>query len=73
MGKYTHPHPTLGESIGTAEEAAHDSCTDVSSSKKYANARIENATISVAGCVDSPRAVRPFIGVNAERVLRAGF
>jgi dihydrolipoamide dehydrogenase len=28
-GKMTHPHPTLGESIGMAAEVAHGSCTDV--------------------------------------------
>ena len=29
IGKTIHPHPTLGESIGMAAEAAHGSCTDV--------------------------------------------
>ncbi len=26
IGKTTHPHPTLGESIGMAAEVAHGSC-----------------------------------------------
>lgn len=29
IGKTIHPHPTLGESVGLAAEAAHDSCTDL--------------------------------------------
>ena len=29
IGKTIHPHPTLGESIGTAAEGAHGSCTDL--------------------------------------------
>ena len=29
IGKTIHPHPTLGESIGMADEAAHGSCTDL--------------------------------------------
>ncbi len=29
IGKTVHPHPTLGESIGMAAEAAHGSCTDL--------------------------------------------
>ncbi len=29
VGKTIHPHPTLGESIGLAAEAAHGSCTDL--------------------------------------------
>jgi len=29
IGKTIHPHPTLGESLGMAAEAAHGSCTDV--------------------------------------------
>jgi dihydrolipoamide dehydrogenase len=29
IGKTIHPHPTLGESIGLAAEAAHGSCTDL--------------------------------------------
>jgi len=29
IGKTIHPHPTLGESIGMAAEAAHGSCTDL--------------------------------------------
>ncbi|OIQ77328.1 dihydrolipoyl dehydrogenase [mine drainage metagenome] len=29
IGKTIHLHPTLGESIGMADEVAHGSCTDV--------------------------------------------
>jgi dihydrolipoamide dehydrogenase len=29
MGKTIHPHPTLGESVGLAAEAAHGHCTDL--------------------------------------------
>ncbi len=29
IGKTIHPHPTLGETIGLAAEAAHGSCTDL--------------------------------------------
>ncbi|MBL8327040.1 MAG: dihydrolipoyl dehydrogenase [Rubrivivax sp.] len=29
IGKTIHPHPTLGESIGMAAEAAHGTCTDL--------------------------------------------
>jgi len=29
MGKTNHPHPTLGESVGLAAEAAHGHCTDL--------------------------------------------
>lgn len=29
VGKTIHPHPTLGESVGLAAEAAHGSCTDL--------------------------------------------
>lgn len=29
IGKTIHPHPTLGESLGMAAEAAHGSCTDL--------------------------------------------
>jgi dihydrolipoamide dehydrogenase len=29
IGKTIHPHPTLGESIGLAAEAAHGACTDL--------------------------------------------
>ncbi|TSE32295.1 Dihydrolipoyl dehydrogenase [Tepidimonas thermarum] len=29
IGRTIHPHPTLGESIGMAAEAAHGSCTDL--------------------------------------------
>jgi dihydrolipoamide dehydrogenase len=34
IGKTIHPHPTLGESIGLAAEAAHGSCTDLPPAKK---------------------------------------
>lgn len=34
IGKTIHPRPTLGESIGTAAEVAHGSCTDVPPAKK---------------------------------------
>ncbi len=34
IGKTIHPHPTLGETIGLAAEAAHDSCTDLPPVKK---------------------------------------
>ena len=29
IGKTIHPHPTLGESIGLAAEAAEGECTDL--------------------------------------------
>ncbi len=29
IGKTIHPHPTLGETVGLAAEAAHGSCTDL--------------------------------------------
>ena len=29
IGKTIHPHPTLGESVGLAAEAAHGHCTDL--------------------------------------------
>jgi dihydrolipoamide dehydrogenase len=29
IGKTIHPHPTLGESVGLAAEAAHGTCTDL--------------------------------------------
>ena len=34
IGKTIHPHPTLGESIGMAAEAAHGSCTDLPPQRK---------------------------------------
>jgi dihydrolipoamide dehydrogenase len=34
IGKTIHPHPTLGESIGLAAEAAHGSCTDLPPSRR---------------------------------------
>jgi dihydrolipoamide dehydrogenase len=34
IGKTIHPHPTLGESIGLAAEAAHGHCTDLPPVKK---------------------------------------
>ena len=34
IGKTIHPHPTLGESVGLAAEAAHGHCTDLSPVKK---------------------------------------
>ncbi|MFV9473656.1 dihydrolipoyl dehydrogenase [Advenella sp. RU8] len=34
IGKTIHPHPTLGESIGMAAEAAHGSCTDLPPSRR---------------------------------------
>ncbi|PUE46334.1 hypothetical protein B9Z49_14020 [Limnohabitans sp. 2KL-51] len=34
ISKTINPHPTLGESIGTAAEVAHGSCTDLPPSKK---------------------------------------
>lgn len=34
IGKTIHPHPTLGESIGLAAEAAHGSCTDLPPAKR---------------------------------------
>jgi len=34
IGKTIHPHPTLGESIGLAAEAAHGSCTDLPPQKR---------------------------------------
>jgi dihydrolipoamide dehydrogenase len=34
IGKTIHPHPTLGETIGLAAEAAHGSCTDLPPPRK---------------------------------------
>ena len=34
IGKTIHPHPTLGESVGLAAEAAHGHCTDLPPAKK---------------------------------------
>ena len=34
IGKTIHPHPTLGETIGLAAEAAHGSCTDLPAQRK---------------------------------------
>lgn len=34
IGKTIHPHPTLGESLGLAAEAAHGSCTDLPPARK---------------------------------------
>ncbi len=34
IGQTVHPHPTLGESIGMAAEAAHGSCTDLPPQKR---------------------------------------
>lgn len=34
IGKTIHPHPTLGESIGMAAEAANNSCTDLPPSRR---------------------------------------
>ncbi|HWI81648.1 dihydrolipoyl dehydrogenase [Ramlibacter sp.] len=34
IGKTIHPHPTLGESIGMAAEAAHGTCTDLPPQRK---------------------------------------
>jgi dihydrolipoamide dehydrogenase len=34
IGKTIHPHPTLGESIGLAAEAAHGACTDLPPARK---------------------------------------
>jgi dihydrolipoamide dehydrogenase len=34
IGKTIHPHPTLGESVGLAAEAAHGSCTDLPPPRK---------------------------------------
>ena len=34
IGKTIHPHPTLGESIGMAAEAAHGCCTDLPPAKR---------------------------------------
>jgi len=34
IGKTIHPHPTLGESIGLAAEAAEGKCTDLPPSKR---------------------------------------
>ena len=34
IGKTIHPHPTLGESIGMAAEAAHGTCTDLPPRRK---------------------------------------
>jgi len=34
IGKTIHPHPTLGESIGMAAEAAHGTCTDLPPQKR---------------------------------------
>jgi dihydrolipoamide dehydrogenase len=36
IGKTIHPHPTLGESVGLAAEAAHGHCTDLPPIKKRA-------------------------------------
>jgi len=36
IGKTIHPHPTLGESVGLAAEAAHGHCTDLPPMKKKA-------------------------------------
>jgi dihydrolipoamide dehydrogenase len=33
-GATSHPHPTLGESIGMAAEIAHGSCTDMPPARK---------------------------------------
>ncbi len=43
IGKTIHPHPTLGESIGMAAEAAHGSCTDVPSGRKQFKRQLELA------------------------------
>jgi dihydrolipoamide dehydrogenase len=37
MGKTIHPHPTLGESVGLAAEAASGHCTDLPPVKKKAH------------------------------------
>ena len=34
IGKTIHPHPTLGESLGLAAEAAHGTCTDLPPQRK---------------------------------------
>ncbi len=34
IGKTIHPHPTLGESLGLAAEAAHGTCTDLPPARK---------------------------------------
>ena len=34
IGKTIHPHPTLGETVGLAAEAAHGSCTDLPPARK---------------------------------------
>jgi len=34
IGKTIHPHPTLGETVGLAAEAAHGSCTDLPPMRK---------------------------------------
>jgi dihydrolipoamide dehydrogenase len=34
IGKTIHPHPTLGETVGLAAEAAHGSCTDLMPPRK---------------------------------------
>jgi dihydrolipoamide dehydrogenase len=34
IGKTIHPHPTLGESVGLAAEAAHGTCTDLPPQRK---------------------------------------
>jgi dihydrolipoamide dehydrogenase len=34
IGKTIHPHPTLGETVGLAAEAAHGSCTDLPPRRK---------------------------------------
>jgi dihydrolipoamide dehydrogenase len=34
IGRTIHPHPTLGESIGMAAEAAHGTCTDLPPARK---------------------------------------
>jgi dihydrolipoamide dehydrogenase len=36
IGKTIHPHPTLGESVGMAAEAAHGHCTDLPPVKRKA-------------------------------------
>jgi dihydrolipoamide dehydrogenase len=34
IGKTIHPHPTFGETVGLAAEAAHGSCTDLPAARK---------------------------------------
>jgi dihydrolipoamide dehydrogenase len=34
IGKTIHPHPTLGESVGLAAEAAEGHCTDLPPARK---------------------------------------